>query len=222
MPEVGTNSLRGWSHWVLVLAACLAVAVCTPASVAFADQGVLITEGNASDVATWGYTPADLTIGPGESITWINSGAQGHTATADDGTTFDTDVIPPDQSKSVAFPNPGTFTYHCQLYPSMKGSISVGQATSATTAPATLAPTAPPPAAVTPAPQALATPTPRLAFASATVPVVARQTATPATATSVPRAGGMPDALPILLLAVGGAAVIAGARVLFLRRSAQP
>jgi plastocyanin len=208
---------------VVLSATCLAFILCLWASVVFADQGVLISEGNASDVATWGFTPADLTIGAGESITWINSGAQGHTATADDGTTFDTDVIPPDQSKTVSFLNPGAFTYHCKLYPSMKGSITVAQATAATAAPATLAPTAPPPAAATPVPQALATPTPALALAVATPtpPVVARPTAS-ATAAPVPRAGGVPDALPILLLAVGGAAVIAGARVLLVRRQPPP
>jgi plastocyanin len=212
-----TFSRREASCWASLSA--IAMVLLLGVSVASADQGVLITEGNAADVATWQFTPANVTIAPGESITWINSGAQGHTATADDGATFDTDVIPPDQSKSVAFSTAGTFAYHCKLYPSMTGSITVSQATAAPTAPTagipTLAATAPPPAVSTPAPQALATPTPAAIVTPTSV--VTRPTAT-ALPTAAPPGGGTPDNVPAALLVCGAAAIIAGSQLLRRRR----
>ena len=189
-------------------------------SVAFADATVTMAEGSPTDINTWAFAPAEVTITAGQAVTWTNSGALAHSATADNGNAFDTGLIPNGQSKTVTLDTPGAYPYHCTPHPWMKGTISV-------TAAAPAAPAAPPQAAApaagvapaAPAAPAVAqvapTPTP-FRFLTPT-PVGLR----PATGTTTaPSAGGVPDGLALLLLAVGASALWAGVRVLRQGRSA--
>ena len=45
--------------------------------------------------------------------------------TADDGS-FDSGVLNPGDSYTVAFDGQGTVTYHCTIHPEMRGSVTVG------------------------------------------------------------------------------------------------
>ena len=98
-----------------------------------ADHGV--------DIAGFAFSPQSITIAVGDTVTWSNADAQGHTATADDGS-FDTGTIAGGTSKSATFSTAGTFTYHCKIHPAMTATIVVA---ASTTPPATdtLAPDAP-------------------------------------------------------------------------------
>jgi plastocyanin len=90
---------------------------------AFAEeQTVQIHEG--ARVPSWGYTPMSVTVTVGDSVTWENVGDQPHTATADDGS-WDTDVIDPGDSASIAFDTAGKYTYYCVPHPWMKGTVIV-------------------------------------------------------------------------------------------------
>ena len=71
------------------------------------------------------FEPADAAIQPGDTIMWVNEGNTPHTVTSDDGQ-FDSEVLNPGDSFSVAFTEAGTFTYHCEIHPSMTGSVTVG------------------------------------------------------------------------------------------------
>jgi plastocyanin len=208
----------------------MAFLVSASASVAFADADVTMTEGSPTDINTWAFAPATATINVGQTVTWTNNGAQAHTATADTGNAFDTGPIAAGDSKTITFDTPGTFTYHCTPHPWMKASITVAGAAAApapAAAPAAAPPAAQPaaaaPAAAAPAvSQALPTPTP-FRFLTPT-PVAARPaTTTGATTTTTtgrtPNAGGIPDGLPIVLLATGAVALVAGMRVLRRGRS---
>jgi plastocyanin len=72
------------------------------------------------------FEPANAAVNPGDTITWINEGNQPHTVTADDGQ-FDSEVLNPGDSFSVTFPEAGTIGYHCEIHPSMTGSVTVGE-----------------------------------------------------------------------------------------------
>ncbi|MDQ6778909.1 MAG: plastocyanin/azurin family copper-binding protein [Actinomycetota bacterium] len=48
-----------------------------------------------------------------------------HTATANNGTTFDTGPIQPGQTKTFTFTTAGTYGYHCSLHPFMTGTVIV-------------------------------------------------------------------------------------------------
>ena len=73
------------------------------------------------------FEPADAAIQPGDTITWVNEGNHPHTVTSDDGQ-FDSEVLNPGDSFMFTFPEAGTFSYHCEIHPSMTGSVTVGPA----------------------------------------------------------------------------------------------
>jgi plastocyanin len=196
------------------------LAVSFAASSALAENATVeMIEGSPSDINTWAFTPPDVTISAGDTVTWTNVGQQPHTATATGGQ-FDTGNVGPGQSKAVTLSAPGTFAYQCTPHPWMKGTITVLAAAAApaaqpappTPAPAPPAAAAPPPAAPAPA-QAVPTPTP---FRFLTPTPAARPTTAGAT-TTAPRAGGFPIELAAPLLA-GGASALGGGLYLLRRR----
>ena len=71
------------------------------------------------------FEPADAAIQPGDTIMWVNEGNTPHTVTSDDGQ-FDSEVLNPGESFMFTFPESGTFSYHCEIHPSMTGSVTVG------------------------------------------------------------------------------------------------
>jgi plastocyanin len=71
------------------------------------------------------FEPADAAIQPGDTIMWVNEGSTPHTVTSDDGQ-FDSEVLNPGESFMFTFPEAGTITYHCEIHPSMTGSVTVG------------------------------------------------------------------------------------------------
>ncbi|MEO6237350.1 MAG: cupredoxin family copper-binding protein [Vicinamibacterales bacterium] len=70
------------------------------------------------------FTPADLTVKVGETITWINKDPYPHTATSQTGA-FDSGSIGPDKSWKYVVRKTGEFPYLCTIHPSMKGVIRV-------------------------------------------------------------------------------------------------
>ena len=71
------------------------------------------------------FDPPQAAVEPGSTITWTNKGDEPHTVTADDGS-FDSGVLNPGDSYTVAFDGQGTVTYHCAIHPEMRGSVTVG------------------------------------------------------------------------------------------------
>ena len=101
------------------------IAVLAGGTALAADQSVAISG--------FSYSPASVTVNVGDTVTWTNSGAQAHTATADDGS-WDTGNIAGGGTDAVTFATAGTFPYHCDIHPQMTGTVTV-QAAAATTAP---------------------------------------------------------------------------------------
>ena len=89
------------------------------------------------DIVGFSFSPQTITIQVGDSVTWANADAQGHTATADDGS-WQTGTISGNTSKSLTFSTAGTFAYHCSIHQQMTATLVVTSAAPATdTAPAT-------------------------------------------------------------------------------------
>ncbi|MDQ3812137.1 MAG: plastocyanin/azurin family copper-binding protein, partial [Chloroflexota bacterium] len=93
-------------------------------SLAFAQaQAVRIVEGSSSDINSWGYEPASLTVRAGQPVTFTNTGAQAHTATATG--VFDTGLLGTGESATITVATPGTYEYHCTPHPWMRASLVV-------------------------------------------------------------------------------------------------
>jgi plastocyanin len=100
--------------------ALIVVGIALPSGVVAANTGV--------DIAGFAFAPRSVTVHVGDTVTWANSDARSHTATADDGS-FDTGPITNGASKSVTFSTAGTFAYHCAIHPTMTATVIVEAAT---------------------------------------------------------------------------------------------
>jgi len=128
-------------------------------------------------ITSYMFTPGSLTVHVGDKVTWKNNDPAidyyGHTATSNDGHTFDSGTLSPGQSYSFTFLHAGTFAYHCNVHPTqMHGTITVlganpapmptptpTRASSKPTATATAKPTVVP---VSPTPTSSVKPSPRV------------------------------------------------------------
>jgi plastocyanin len=75
-------------------------------------------------MADFSFAPRSITITAGRTLTFVNTGAARHSATARDGS-FDTGLLGRGASGRVRFPVPGTFEYFCSIHPNMSGTVLV-------------------------------------------------------------------------------------------------
>jgi plastocyanin len=98
---------------VIVFAATLTACSSTPTTTPA--KNTVNIQGNA-------FSPAEITIKQGESVTWVNKDSVGHTVV---GTTFTSTLLDTGQSFTQVFASAGTFEYHCSVHPSMIGKVIV-------------------------------------------------------------------------------------------------
>jgi plastocyanin len=70
------------------------------------------------------YGPDPVTVQAGGKVIWQNEDTAPHTATADDDS-FDTGTIEQGKIKSETFKQAGTFSYFCEIHPTMHGTVEV-------------------------------------------------------------------------------------------------
>lgn len=98
----------------LGLAATLALAPLFAGAVAAAEFTV--------DIKNFKFEPAELSVAPGDTITFVNHDGMPHTATAGDGS-FDTGRLAKGETATVTV-TAGTHDYICALHPAMKGTVT--------------------------------------------------------------------------------------------------
>ena len=83
------------------------------------------------------FSPANITVEPGTTVTWVQEGNNPHTTTSYDGL-WDSGMIEPGSggSFSFTFDEPGTFDYYCIPHESMGmiGSVTVSGASASASA----------------------------------------------------------------------------------------
>lgn len=74
----------------------------------------------------------DLTFGPpvvqaavGDTIVWENHDLFPHTSTVGGAAGWNTGLIPADSSRTAVARRPGTYTYVCEVHPTMVGKVVV-------------------------------------------------------------------------------------------------
>jgi plastocyanin len=70
------------------------------------------------------YEPDPVVVQTDGKVIWQNEDTAPHTATADDGS-FDTGTIEKGKIGSATFKEAGTFTYFCEIHPTMLGTVEV-------------------------------------------------------------------------------------------------
>jgi plastocyanin len=110
-------------------------------TVAAGPQPAEVNRVQATDPARQGdqlrFDPPSLTVQTGSTIVFANVGGKPHTLTADDAS-FDTGVVTPGPeggkfagtNATITVSRPGSFPFHCEVHPVMKGVLTViGEAT---------------------------------------------------------------------------------------------
>ena len=70
------------------------------------------------------YTPDDLNVAVGTTVTWMNTDSVSHTSTSD-ANGWNSEIVAPGGRFSFAFQAAGTFPYHCAIHPGMVGTVVV-------------------------------------------------------------------------------------------------
>jgi plastocyanin len=76
------------------------------------------------EIVEFAYQPDPVVVQTGGKVIWQNQDTAPHTATADDGS-FDTGTIEKGKIGSETFKEAGTFTYFCEIHPTMHGTVEV-------------------------------------------------------------------------------------------------
>ena len=73
------------------------------------------------------YVPRNFTVARNTTVTWFNGDSNDHTVTSDPGVSpaFGSPLLHSGDRFSFRFTVPGTFPYHCEPHPNMKGTIIV-------------------------------------------------------------------------------------------------
>jgi plastocyanin len=115
----------------LLILACM-VAGCTSyqtpaAPTATAAPPASAGQGNSITIKNFAFDPSTLTVKTGTAVTWTNQDSAPHIVVSDTGSpaAFSSDSLSTGASYKFTFAQPGTYTYHCSIHPSMKGTIIV-------------------------------------------------------------------------------------------------
>src|SRR5512141_1921420 len=109
----------------LTLAACAANA--TPSAVPATGAASAAT-GNTVTIKGFAFSPADLTVTKGTTVTFVNADSAAHTVTSGSGGTKDGKFDQPldgGGATKITFDTAGTFSYFCAIHASMRGTITV-------------------------------------------------------------------------------------------------
>jgi plastocyanin len=83
------------------------------------------TDTTMVEIKDFTFVPDPLEIPVGSTVTWTNSDAAPHTATAQDREVLQSGTLNQGDSYSQTFDQPGTFDYFCEFHANMKGTIVV-------------------------------------------------------------------------------------------------
>lgn len=75
-------------------------------------------------IVGFAFDPATVSIDVGEGVEWDNHDAVQHTATSDDGR-WSSPLLAQGEGWSHGFDTPGSFPYHCEVHPTMMGTVIV-------------------------------------------------------------------------------------------------
>jgi plastocyanin len=76
-------------------------------------------------IKNFSFKPAHITIKRGTKVRWINKDTAVHTATANNGRSFDSGLLRKGQRYTHTFKSVGKKGYFCKIHPHMKGSVVV-------------------------------------------------------------------------------------------------
>ena len=101
------------------------VVVTTGTEEAVLPNGFRVQVVNAVNIQNFAFSPDPENAAVGSLISWKNLDGATHRVVSDTSGVFDTQNLTTNQSATIAAPAAGTYTYHCAIHPSMKGTVVV-------------------------------------------------------------------------------------------------
>jgi plastocyanin len=81
--------------------------------------------GMTISIKGFAFHPAELKVAVGSEVTVTNDDSPTHTWTADDKSSWDSGDLSPGKTFKHTFDKAGTFSYHCNIHQTMKGTVVV-------------------------------------------------------------------------------------------------
>lgn len=76
-------------------------------------------------ISNFTFQPGNITVKRGGKIVWTNRDSMAHTVTVDQAQGPASAPLNQGDSYTYTFETAGTFNYHCNIHPSMRGSVTV-------------------------------------------------------------------------------------------------
>ncbi len=76
-------------------------------------------------IEDFAFSPANIVIDVGTTVTWANYDGVGHTVTSDAGGPLGSPLPTKNKTFSHTFATPGVYAYHCSPHPNMRGLVTV-------------------------------------------------------------------------------------------------
>jgi amicyanin len=114
--RVSTKALRFFVPALLLL--------CTAAYAPAQKKAAIAAASPVVHIDNFVFQPAEITIAPGTTLTWVNRDDIPHTVAATN-KEFRSKPMDTDQEFSFTFAAPGIYEYFCALHPHMKGKVIV-------------------------------------------------------------------------------------------------
>ncbi|MGK2949752.1 MAG: cupredoxin domain-containing protein [Acidimicrobiales bacterium] len=84
-----------------------------------------VAGGTSIDIVEFSFSPAELTVAVGDTVTWTNLDGAAHTTTASMPGTISSGDLKTDDTYEYTFEAGGSFEYICAYHPFMTGTITV-------------------------------------------------------------------------------------------------
>ena len=112
----------------LTLVALVALVGCSSAPTATTPTPAPATSGSGSggaqavSIANFAFSPADVSVKVGDSVTWTNNDTVPHTVTF---ASFASQELAPGATYTHKFDTAGSFDYKCSIHPNMTAKVTV-------------------------------------------------------------------------------------------------
>lgn len=87
-------------------------------------QKQMQTDGSKVTIDNFSFTPMELTVKPGTTVTWVNRDDVPHTVVSTEDK-FKSKALDTDDTFSFTFRHVGTYEYYCSVHPRMTAKITV-------------------------------------------------------------------------------------------------
>jgi len=80
---------------------------------------------NTVIIGNFAFSPSNITVAVGDTVTWRNDDSIGHTVTSTTGSELGSALLSRGQTYRHVFHAAGSYSYHCTVHPGMTGSVTV-------------------------------------------------------------------------------------------------